>query len=88
MNNICPYCGEDAGTTKLGRRQLSHPHHRPGTPFWEDWYRAMRDQGMRRTEVGDILLRHRERTREAVKSSLSKLHAWQRQRAAERGDDE
>lgn len=79
MTNICPYCGEDAGRTELGHLRRSHPHHRPGTPYWIAWYAA----GARRTEAGDTILGHYERTREAKRASLSKLHAWQRRRAAD-----
>lgn len=83
MSNICPYCGDDAGLTPLGERRLSHPHHRPGTPFWEDWYRAMRDQGLYRSEIGDMLLAHRERMEKERRTSLAKLHDWQRRRGAD-----
>lgn len=81
--NTCPYCGEDAGRTELGFDRGIHPHHQAGTPYWVKWYGAMREQGLRQTEIGDLLYAAYERRAVAAQLTLSKLHAWQKKKKEE-----
>lgn len=60
INFNCYVCGQPAGKNELGYLLLMHPEHQAGTPAWCKWYRKQRDEGKRRTEVGDELLRFHE----------------------------